>query len=158
MPTKLWAVHAALTDLFTEQLAVPVYDGPVANTTPPATYVLVGTDGGETGTGEANADNGAESEQSWGAIGPTDHRMEQGEVVCAVWSWSGSTDMAGPRATVKDLVDRIEAALLADRHLGDVLKPGGAAEFRRVAWRLSQRKSGAVFRAVVVVGYSAYLS
>ena len=157
MPTKLWDVRAALVDLLTETLNVPVFDGPVARKTPPKTFVLVGTDGGESGTGEASAD-GYETRQSWAALGSTGRRNEEGEIVCAAWAWSGSTDLTDVRTTVRDLTDQIEAALVADRQLGGVLPAGHGAELARFSLTERQREGGGYVRATLTVAYTTRLT
>ncbi len=156
MPSKLWAVHQALTDLFSLTVAVPVFNGPVAQAQMPPAFVLVGTDGGETGTGEG-ASEGTSARQSWAALAGRS-RQEEGEVICAAWAWSGSTDITPLRATATGLTDQMEAAVFADKKLGGVLGASGNCEVTALARWEAQRAAGAVVRVSLTVAYTARLT
>lgn len=158
VPTKLWDVHTALKDLFTEALDIPVIDGPVTGkTTLPKAYVLVGTDGGDTGRGE-NADEGATSNQVLSNMGPGTWRDETGEITSAAWVWSGNTGFSDLRATAKNILATLESALWADPQLGGLLVKPGFTGFGEVRVREEQGENGAVVRATFTVPYQALIT
>lgn len=156
MPTKLWAVRSALVSMFDAALSDPVYDGPSRQKTPPKRFVLVGSDGGETGMGDGDED-GAVIEQSPSSMG-NGWRDERGEITCAAWAWSGDTDLAPLRTAITAMVDVAEAALAGDRSLGGLLVPPGMAEFSGLRIREAQTSKGAVVRALFTVSYGALLT
>lgn len=156
MPTALWAVREGLRSVIGAVVDVPVIDGPVAQTTPPGTYVLIGTDGGDLGTGETNA-SGTRARQQFANLGGS-QRHEEGEVIVSVWSWSGSTDMAVVRAVVTAIVDDITDAVLADKYLDGALTRPGWCEITAIEGRESQTQSGALFRAVITAAYTSRLT
>jgi hypothetical protein len=156
MPSKLWAVRAALVTTFSAGITdTTVFDGPMTRTTPPSSFLLVGTDGGDD-SGGADED-GAVATQQLSSLG-NNWRDEVGEVICAAWVWSGDTAFPALRTTAKAIVDVAEALVLADRTLGGVVVPPGFAEF--TAWRLRevQTSKGAFVRASFTVSYSALIS
>ena len=94
MPTQLWAVRAALVELYTSEVdPIAVFDGPVV-TTPPKTFVLVGSDGGDTGVGDS-VEDGSEYEQTESSMGGNGWRDEVGRITCAAWAW-GSPHSSSP--------------------------------------------------------------
>lgn len=158
MPTLVWDVRSALVDLFTETLDVKVFDGPQSRAAVPKSYVLVGTDGGDTGQGEDGGDF-ATTSQELSPMGPGTWRDETGEIVCSLWVWGGSTTFAPLRASATAVLDSIELALRSDRTLGDLLAPGGGyAELGSVRIREDQTENGARLRAVFTVSFRALLT
>lgn len=156
MPTKLWDVSAALTELFSEALNVPVFDGPVAQKTPPKVFVIIGSDGGDNATGEGTGE-GADATQEWADTAGI-NREERGRVVCAVWAWHGSTDLSSLRLAVQEVLDTIEATLHGDNQLGAVLNPSGWARYDGHSLRQRQTATGADVRARFSVSYEAYIT
>lgn len=160
MSTLLWAVRDALVALCAT--AVPagttIFNGPAAKTTLPRSYVLVGSDGGDTGVGDgAGLQDGGEAEQSEHPIG-NGFRQERGSVPCSAWAWDGGTDLAPHRVTVGGLIDPFVAAIEADRTLGGLLDPGWFAEVTGLRLREAQTSKGAIAGAVITVSYRALRS
>lgn len=155
MPSAVWDLCDALVDLFNEALDVPVFDGPVSRTTLPKTYVFVGSDGGDAGTGE-DATDAMTADQEWADIGGG-RRLEVGEITCAVWAWSGSKSFPPVRSQVESVLDTIEATLKANRAMPGVLT-GGTVGMSRVSIRQRHVEEGAVVRAVFTVGFRSLLT
>lgn len=156
--TELWAVRTGLVTVFTAAMpsGVQVFDGPMTHTTPPKRFLLVGTDGGDDGSG-AN-DDGSSIRQELSDLGPGTWRAEDGEVVCSAWAWSGDTKFEPLRTAVAAITDACET-VVADRTLGGILPPPAfGAEFGTVRFREEQTPSGAVVRAVFTVTYGALLT
>jgi hypothetical protein len=175
MSTKLWVVRAALTTEVTDAVDADVlaalaavyddgrdvsfaaYDGPLSSTTLPETFILVGTDGGETGHGN-DAVDGCVVAQELSPMG-NNWRDERGEITCAAWAHGGSTDIVPLRQLVTILVDVVEVRLQTDRSLGGAIDPRlGRAEFAGMRVRELQTPKGAVVRAVFTVSYTATLT
>lgn len=155
MPTALWAVRDALVPIFTTAVApVVVFNGPAVKA-PPKRFLLVGSDGGDSGMGDSDED-GAVIEQSVSSLGNT-WRDERGVITCAAWAWSGDTKLDQVRTHVSDVLDAVETALRSDRTLGGVLAPPGRVEFGGIRIRERQTAEGAVIRAVFTVSYGALL-
>lgn len=157
MPTRLWDVHAALLVLCRAATPnVKVFDGPVPRgPAPPTKFVLVGSDGGE--TGYESGEDGLVSRQAASRLG-NNWRDEAGDVLCAAWAWSGDTNLAPLRAAVTAITDAIETAIQTDRSLGGVLEHPGLAEVTEVRFTDAQTPKGAVSRAVFTVSYGALLT
>lgn len=159
MPTRLWAVRAQLVTIFatitppTADFAV--FDGPMSRTSPPKSFLLVGTDGGETGGGDERED-GATAEQTLSPMA-NNWREESGEVVCAAWAWSGETDFVALRTTVKAIADAAETLIQGDRTLGGVLVKPALAEVTALRLREVQTTNGAFVRGAFTVSYSGAL-
>lgn len=135
MPSKLWDVTDSLVTLFTDGLTIPVFDGPQPRkSTPPKEFLIVGTDGGDSGFD--SIPEALAVEQEWATISCTGRREERGSVTCAAWAWSGSNTVAELRAKVKVTVAACEDLLLANRGLDGLLTaaPGGfGVEFSRLS-------------------------
>jgi hypothetical protein len=157
MNTKLWVVRSGLVDLFGDTVEVPVINGPVAQTGQPETCVLVGTDGGDFGTGEGEA-AGISARQGWASVSTQGLRDEEGEVVCSVWGWSGSTDLTATRTTVETAFSAVADAIHANRKFTAVLGNGGWIELGAFDQREVQRAKGADCRVAFAVRYSARLT
>lgn len=161
MPTRLWDVRDQLVTIFEAALADPkvaVYSGPLPpKTTAPKQYVLVGSDGGDTGSGEGS-DVGMTAEQDFADISRTGRRNERGEIQCAVVRWHGDASFVKLRVETDATLGALEAALVADAKLGAVLAPSGWARFSRLAIRETQTDAGARIIAVFTVSYEARLT
>jgi hypothetical protein len=159
MNTKVWEVRAALLTVFTAAMpaGIEVSDGPMTRIPPPKLSLLIGTDGGDDGFG--SLDDGALARQRRSSLGPGTWRDEEGAVVCSAWAWSGARKFDLLRSQVKDLVDRCEAAVGADRSLGGVVvtQPAGA-EVTEIAFREDQFTKGAYVRASFTVAYTALIT
>lgn len=161
MPTALWDVRAALAAMFAAALEQRVSDGPLGNTTAPKAFVIVGSTGGDVGSdtfglGDID-DDGCSVSQARSKVG-NNWRDETGSITCAAWAWNGGSAFGPLRTTVSGIVDVIEAALQADRSLGQLLVPPGNAEFTDLRFAEQQTKKGAVVRAVFTVSYTALLT
>lgn len=159
--TRLWDVRAALVDLFTTALADPTWavtDGVPARRATPKHFVLVGTDGGDTGTGEGSEDTSTATLVR-SEISVTAARAETGRVVCAVWRWSGSpADMPTLRADVKAAIDVAAEAVNTDPALGGVLADSdGGAFVSGVRITEQQTQAGPFVRGAFDVSYDALL-
>lgn len=157
MPTLLWDVRGALVTILDAALDVPVLDGPQSKKSLPKAYVLIGTDGGDTGSGENGEDFGTVT-QTLSDLGPGTWRDETGDVTCSAWAWTGSTSFAPLRVTVQAILDGVEASLRADPTLGGLLIPPGRAELGAIRLREDQTDNGARLRAVFSVAYRALLT
>lgn len=156
--TKLFDLRDALAALFRETApSVPVIDGPVPQSTMPELCILVGTDGGENGTGVGSFD-GYTTEQAWASVTNDNRRQEQGSIVCSVWAWSGSTDLTQLRLDVQAVVDALGEAIHANRALASILGPSGWIELVGVSGRERQIKAGADCRTVLTVAYAARIT
>lgn len=158
MPSRLWDVRAALLEIFTTAVGsgVTVFDGPLTQETWPERFLLVGTDGGDVGTGDSA--DGATSEQV-AYPGANDWRAETGEITCAVWAWAGTPEFTDLRTDARALVEACEGALYTDRTLGGLfVEQGYGAEFSEVRLREFQAEGGAVVRAAFSVKYRALIT
>lgn len=157
MPTRVFDVRAALTAAITTPLRpIEVINGPRSRSTAPKQFVLVGSDGGDTGLGDGSED-GMVVDQTRSKVG-NNWRDELGLIICSAWAWSGGTDFAPLREQASEMLTIVESALLADRSLGGVLPSTGLAEFGGVRLRERQESDGAVVRAVFTVSYRALLT
>lgn len=119
-----------------------VYDGPPVGEGVPMTFAVVGTDG------ESNA-GGYTNDYDAGPF-----VLEQGEVLCWLWTGSGDIELPALRSTVNGWVSTLSTALRTDKTLGGLLTEGSEVKVSRVEpIRQQQTKSGAVVDAVVAVGY-----
>lgn len=165
MPSVVWDVRSALVDIFTAALTVPAYtgpqtvqvfDGPQSRAALPKVYVLVGTDGGETGSGE-DTQEGMSTDQGWSDVSNTGRRNENGSVTCSVWAWSGSTKFSTIRTHVDSVVTTLESTLLTNRKLPAALTAGNI-ELARVSIRERHVEEAAVVRAVLSITYFSRLN
>lgn len=162
MPTQLWAVQDTLFTLFTEAVAgedkVRVFRGPRERSgSAPRGAVLVGADGGDTGT-DPPLEDALTAEQNLDSMGPGTWRREQGSILCAVWTWTGSKDVQIARSSSMSLFELCEAALVADPTLGGLLVADGRAEISNFSVREQLTNGGPVVRVAFVVAYSALLT
>lgn len=112
--SKVDAVCVALTALW-QGLADQVVDGPQANGDASDEWLFVGADGDA-------PDEGAEAvvvEQELMAFAK--QQMETGEVTCAVVVRDGTTNPAGLRPRVFEILDDASSALRADMTLGNLV-------------------------------------
>lgn len=155
MSTKLWVVRDALVTQFAITTA-DVFPGPRPRGVNPKRYVLVGSDGGETGA--ESTDDGLSADQTPSELGPGTWRDETGSIVCAVWAWSGNSTVTADETAARALFDQCEDALAADRTLGGVLTATGAAELASLSVRESLLKSGPFVRIAFGVNYGALIT
>lgn len=158
MPSLLWDVRSALLTIFKTAVGseVTVFDGPLSHTTVPPRFLLVGTDGGDDGTGDSA--DGATSEQTESPMA-NNWRAETGEVTCAAWAWDGATAFPILRTQAIEIVSACEEALYVDRTLGGLLQPQGyMADFAGFRLRETQEETGAVVRAAFTVKYRALIT
>lgn len=113
-------VHDAITALVAALEAEPsvtalatVIDGPVLSGDAPETAVFVGYSG-DPGDGMAATANWT---QTWAGLG-AGRRDEQFDVLCAVVSWSGETDVAARRQTALAAFDAVATTLRATLNIG----------------------------------------
>lgn len=159
MATKLWDAHARINTLFTTTLTddeVTVYDGPVPHGTSLKNWVLVGSDGGETGVGEGS-DDGLTVTQELSDEGPGTWLLELGEITCAVWTWNGGTEFGPLRATAQSILSQLEAAIATDRQLTGLLVKPGFAHVAGIRYHQAQIEKGAQIRAAFTVSYRTLL-
>lgn len=148
MSSRLDDVMSALVTTFTASSSltgVDVRDGPPLDGVGDADFVLVGHDG----TPDSNADMTVE--QEWADLGCTS-RYENGEVICAVVSQTGDTDLQVRRDRAFTLLAACESALVADRTLGGLVM---SAQFVRGAARQFQNRNGSAVVAQFTVTYFA---
>lgn len=113
-------VHDAITALVAALEAdagvtalATVIDGPLLTGDTPATAVFVGYSG-DPSDGMAATANWT---QTWAGLG-AGRRDEQFDVLCAVVSWSGDTDVAARRQAVLAAFDAVATALRAALNIG----------------------------------------
>jgi hypothetical protein len=99
-----WSALPALT-------GVMVFNGPPVGDPASGDYLFIGDDS------DPESESISTFEQTWVDLACT-RRSETGEVVCAVVSDSGSTDMAARQTRAFTLLAACESDLLADRTLG----------------------------------------
>lgn len=161
MPSLLWSVREALYELLAETLVgTQVYDGPRTAGDVPKKFVVVGADSDDpfSAPGELEPDDTltATATQEWSTMGPGAWRTEKGSVLCTAVAWSGDSKFGPLRAQVEELVDAIEAALLADRQLGGAI--GTGVELAEVRVWERRTKKGAAVGAVLAVAYESELT
>lgn len=157
MPTLLWDVRSALVSVYRRGLTgVDVFDGPMTRTTPPARFLLVGTEGDFPAA--PPSDDGSSAQQDPATLSGSTMRDETGRVVCAAWAWSGETDFAPLRAAVRTIVDAAEGLVADDRTLGGIVNPPGFAQFTALRIREEQTTRGAFVRATFTVAYGALVT
>jgi hypothetical protein len=159
MSTKLWTVRAALVTQFTAALAghsTEVYPGPRVRNSGAKKFLLVGSDGGDTGF-EATED-GMNADQVPSNLGPGTWQDEAGAIVCAAWAWSGNSTLTSVQTSARDVFDTCTAALRADRTLGGLLALPGLARLSSVGVREAQPKSGPFVRITFSVDYGALIT
>lgn len=162
MPTtQLFAVRRGLETLFGKALdgtGTVVFDGPRSHGEMPKKFLTIGTDGGDTGTGEGSGDTStatlARSQYS-----ATDARDETATVTCAVWRWSGEADdLPQLRLDVETVLDLCVEAVTTDRTLGGVLDPNDdGAYVASVRITEQQTTAGPFVRAAFDINYGALL-
>lgn len=155
MSTKLWAVRDALVTAF-GVVDADVFAGPRPKSANPKRYVLVGSDGGETGV--ESTEDGLTAEQTASALGPGTWRDETGSILCAVWAWSGNSSVTTDETDARVLFDACEDALAADRSLAGLLIAGGLAELASISVRESLLRSGPYVRISFGVNYGALIT
>lgn len=155
--TVLWQVRSSLASILGTATGLPTFDGPLAAGDVPTSFLLIGSDGGETGTGEGTSE-GATTRLTLSDAG-VDWYDDNGEVVCALWSWTGDGDLAAPRMVVRTAFSQVLAALRADPHLSGLLTPQHCrADVTSVAAVEAQTSAGAVTRVTFTVAYNALLT
>lgn len=158
MATRLWDVQARLASIFTTAApTAKVFSGPRSRSgSAPRTFVLVGSDGGETGL-ESTVD-GLSATQQFSSLGPGTWRHETGEVICSAWAWSGNTTIDSARAALQALLTACEGAVDADPTLGDLLADPDVAEFTGHGITESQTSRGPFARVVFTIRYGALIT
>ena len=160
MPFLLWSVRSRLTALFegvfASDASVEVFDGPRTRSTPRPTFLLVGVGGDVAPSTDPEASEGGSARHEMVVFGP---RLDEvGGVPCTLVSWSGSADLAGPRAVAADKLAECEAAIAADPTLGGLLLGEQGAFLDEVSVRERQTSKGAVVEVVFNVAYRAAVS
>ena len=158
MKTSLWDVQAELVSRFTAALPdVTVFDGPrIRGGTTPRQFLLVGSDGGD--SGHESLDDGLSAEQEPSDLGPGGWRDETGTITCSAWAWSGHSSIAASRAASRAILDTCETVITADPTLSGLLDGGGINQVARVSSNESQRAGGPVVRLVFTVTYRALIT
>lgn len=137
-----------LVTTFAAATEVPVYDGPVPTAANAAAFVLVGATGDD--------EDGASAMQEPSTLGPGIWRDETGEVVCAVRTRHGGTDLSARRAEALAAASACIDAVHADRRLGGLLADPTAVT-SGVRYQSVQTDQGAVARVVFTVAYVALI-
>jgi hypothetical protein len=125
---------------------VQVFDGPKPPSVNSNRYVLVGSEGDETG-------DAATVSLEPSDLGPGTWLDESGEITCSAWSWSGGTDIAARRGEALDLAESCVTALQGDRTLtGLLIAPGVVVSELR--YLPVQFNTGPLVRVSFTVAYS----
>lgn len=159
MDTALWQVRDALVTVFTGAVdaSTKVYPGPRPKGDNPKRYVLVSSDGGDTGIGEAT-DEGMTASQEPSDLGHGMWRDESGTVVCSVWAWTGNTSFTSSEATAREIFGQCAGAVAADRSLGGLLVLPGLAEVESLSIRESLISNSPTVRIAFSVNYGALIT
>lgn len=142
-------VLAALQTMFQAAVgsSVPVYDGLPITAEVDRQFVLVGDDG------DANSDEPAatttQTRETRNIVGAY---TEAGDVTCAVICQTGDDDLPGLRATSRNLMALLEAAVRTDPTLGGAVVRAQVTDV--TLWQVRNAKGSAV-RRVFTVHYDA---
>jgi hypothetical protein len=154
MPTAIGDVVPALTTVISTALAgqqfVSVFSGPKPTADPAQEYVTVAYDP-EGGPGVLTDQEVSDMGNRW--------IEEEGSVTCQIVCWSGEDDTAALLARADDLLDLIDAGLVANPTLSGILSSGNYA---RVLGRSSMTpvsdQAGVRVSLAFTVSYSTLLT
>lgn len=157
----MWDVRTGLIDTFTPvavAASAKLFDGPRRRGDTPKLFLVVGADSDDPFDAPVDVDDTLTGlvRQGWSAEGPGTWRDEAGSVLCTVVAWSGDDEFAPLRARVRSFVDDLEAALIADRQLGDTVGAGVELAEMRVWER--RRADGIAVGAVLDIAYQSLLT
>lgn len=156
--TKLFAVRDALLSVFTQAVednpVAKVFAAPQKLSAIPAQFLLIGSDGGDSGLA-ADGGDGMRATQVEDGSG-NGWRSEDGLVDCAAWAWAGS-DIEKVQGAAQTLFEAAVASVYADRTLGGVLV-NGRAEVTAVASRSRQTQNGPAVRVAFTVSYTSLIT
>lgn len=139
-----------LTTLWTTALTgVNVVDGPQVTSDAANDWLFVGFNGDI--PDEYN--EGSTGQQSLMAFAKV--KGDDGQVICAVVSRSGDTDITATRARANGVLSTAEAAVRADMQLGGLVMQAYVSDYR---YSPVQTQSGAKVRFVFTVTYKAQLT
>jgi hypothetical protein len=137
--TALW--NTALTD-------VNVVDGPQVTSDSANDWLFVGFNG----DAPDEYNEGATGQQNLMAFSRV--KGDDGQVICAVVSRSGDTDITETRSRANGVLANAETALRADQQLGGLVMQAYVSDYR---YSPVQTQAGAKVRFVFTVTYKAQL-
>lgn len=142
-PTALGAVTDKLVAAFAALSDVLVLDGPTPE--PPKRDTLIV--GGSAGTESASGDHHYDGRLGFGPIN------ESYDIVCALWSWSGSKGMKPRRDRCVAILSQIRQILLDDPTLGDTCSLARLGE--RYSWYQQATSAGWACSVGFTIHYAA---